>query len=294
MGDYRVSRSRAPFPGFVVVNTSKPHTETHGPQHAVYQRRPFSAAEWTGLTALLLSVFLWMINPLLSVVPLAGFVLCCLALPFFPRVSFFMPVISRGTTGQNGVSLTFDDGPNPASTPPLLQLLEKHRAHATFFVNGVHVHNNPEILRKIISDGHEVGNHSYTHDDFIMFRGVDRLKEEISCTQQVLEELGCSTRFFRPPVGIVTSRYADALYGTGLITVNFSRRAYDMGNRRIKGLSTRILKNLRAGDIILLHDVPPRKNHDFDLWLAEVEYVLEGIREKGLEPVSLEALIGKE
>ncbi len=273
------------------MNMPRSAENSHSKPQKVQHRRPFSTAEWTGFIAFLLSALLWILNPYLAVLPLAGFVIACLALPFVPQASFFLPVISRGGALQNGVCLTFDDGPNPISTPALLKLLKKNGATATFFVNGFRAHNHPKIIREIIADGHGIGNHSYTHDEYIMFRSVARLKDEILRTQRTLEEFGYSIRFFRPPVGIVTSRYTDALYGTGLQTVNFSRRAYDLGNRRIKGLSKRTLKNLCAGEILLLHDTPPREPGSFGTWLAEVECILKGIREKGLEIVSLENLI---
>jgi peptidoglycan/xylan/chitin deacetylase (PgdA/CDA1 family) len=273
------------------MNMPRSAENTHSTPQAVQHRRPFSTAERTGFAAFLLSALLWILNPYLAVIPLAGFIIACLALPFVPQASFFLPVISRGRALQNGVCLTFDDGPNPISTPALLKLLKKNGATATFFVNGFRAHNHPDIIRQILADGHGIGNHSYTHDEYIMFRSVARLKDEILRTQQALEEFGYSIQFFRPPVGIVTSRYTDALYGTGLQTVNFSRRAYDLGNRRITDLSKRLLKNLRAGEILLLHDIPPRKSGSVEAWLAEVECIVNGIREQGLEIVSLDSLI---
>jgi len=233
-------------------------------------------------------------DPWLTLFPLAGFILACIIFPFFPEVSFYFPVISRGRTSRPVISLTFDDGPNPVSTPPLLRVLEKYRATATFFVTGEHSHRHPDLIKEIISKGHTLGNHSYTHDDFIMFRNVDTLVDEISRTQQVLKEFGVQPRLFRPPVGIMTPRYAYALQQTGLLAVTFSRRAGDMGNRRVKGLSRRILKKLRADDIVLLHDVPPRRAADFEEWLSEVERILSGIQEKGLDVAPLETLIGQQ
>jgi peptidoglycan-N-acetylglucosamine deacetylase len=257
------------------------------------KRRPFSPAEWAGFIALFLYLPLWLVDPRYTLVPLAAFSLACIILPFFPEVSFFLPVISRGRTSRPLVSLTFDDGPDPVSTPPLLLILEKYRVTATFFVNGDRARRYPHIIEEILAKGHSIGNHSYTHDDYLMFRNVDTIVREIARTQQVFKECGFQARLFRPPVGIISSRYADALYRTGLQAVNFSRRAHDMGNRRVRGLSRRILGKLRADDIILLHDINPRRGIDIQVWLSEIECILSGIREKGLEIVSLETLIGE-
>jgi peptidoglycan-N-acetylglucosamine deacetylase len=257
------------------------------------KKRPFSPAEWTGGIALFACLPLWMADPRLAMVPLVGFILLCFVMPFMPRMSFFLPVISRGKTSQPVVGLTFDDGPDPLSTPPLLRVLEKHGAIATFFVIGERSRRYPDLVREIISRGHSIGNHSYSHDDYLMFRGTATIVQEIETTQQVLRELGFLPRLFRPPVGITTPRYAPAIHQTGLQVVNFSRRAGDMGNRRVQGICRRILEKLRADDIILLHDIPPRGGADLQEWLVEVESLLLGIKGKGLAIVPLETLIGQ-
>lgn len=293
MVDHRLSHS-GPFSNRVLavsVSRSNPRPLSGCPP--IRKRRPFSPAEWAGFIALFLYLPLWLVDPRYTLVPLAGFILACIILPFFPEVSFFLPVISRGKTSRPLVSLTFDDGPDPISTPPLLLILGKYGATATFFVNGERSRRYPAIIKEILAKGHSIGNHSYTHDDYLMFRNVDTIVGEIARTQQVFKECGFQARLFRPPVGIITSRYADALHQTGMQAVNFSRRAHDMGNRRVRGLSRRILGKLQADDIILLHDINPRRGIDIQVWLSEIECVLSGIREKGLEIVALETLIGQ-
>ncbi len=255
------------------------------------KKRPFSPAEWVGIAALLFSPLFWMVDPCLAMVPPAGFLLLCFVMPFFPGSTFFLPVKSRGKTGQPVVGLTFDDGPDPVSTPSLLRLLEKYGAIATFFVTGERLRRYPDIGREIISRGHSIGNHSYTHDDYLMFRGTKTIIREIESTQEACSKLGFLPRLFRPPVGITTPRYAPAIHQTGLQVVNFSIRARDMGNRRVRGLCGRILAKLCADDIILLHDIPPRGGVDLQAWLDEVECLLAGIKDKGLAIVPLEVLI---
>lgn len=256
-------------------------------------RRPLSPAEKIGTISILLFFPLWPVSPLVAGIAPALFVAACAVFPFLPGASFFLPVISRGTSSQKAVGLTFDDGPDPAATPALLRLLEAHGAIATFFVTGRNARRHPEIIREILARGHCIGNHSYSHDNFIMFRHPRSIAAEIEATRRVFQNLGFSSDIFRPPVGITTPRVAEALRRTGLFAVTFSRRAKDMGNRRIRGLSSRILKGVRPNDILLLHDVLPRSPENLGLWLGEVEKVLTGIKTKGLEVIPLETLIGR-
>lgn len=241
--------------------------------------------------ALLLAAACYALHPSLALLPLAGFVLACLLLPLFPGVPFFFPVISRGR--PVGVCLSFDDGPDPLSTPPLLRLLREHGLPATFFVTGERAARHPHLIAAILDGGHTLGNHSYSHDNWIMFRQPATIMGEIAATQAVLAQSGQLPALFRPPVGILTSRYATPLHAAGLQALTFSRRARDMGNRRVRGMAGRILRGLRSGDIILLHDTPPRSGNSLDSWLAEVGQIIEGCRARGLAIVSLETLIGR-
>ena len=215
------------------------------------------------------------------------------AAPFFPGFGFFLPVISRGSSTEPAVALTFDDGPDPGSTPAILALLAKHRVKATFFVTGRRALRYPEIIEAILSQGHTIGNHTHSHDNFIMCKSSKALLKEILDAQQVLYQMGVVPLAFRPPVGITNPKLGKMLERAGMYALNFSRRAGDRGNRRIAHLSKRILRGVIANDIILLHDTKPRKEVLFQPWLLEVDQVLNGIKAKGLQILPLAELIGR-
>ena len=255
-------------------------------------KRPWSPAEKCGMASLVCALVCWQFGPLLAIIPLAGFILACCVSPLFPTSSFFYPVISRGPQNTPAVSLSFDDGPNPQSTPQLLALLERHHMTATFYVTGEHARQYPDIMREIIDRGHSVGNHSHTHDDYIMFKSSTKIYQEIQSAQQVFQDLGITVKSFRPPVGIITPAYADALWQSGLIAINFSRRSGDMGNRRLRGMAKRMLDGLKPGDILLLHDSPAKKPHQQQYMLCELEAILQGITRQGLQVVPLPSLLG--
>jgi peptidoglycan/xylan/chitin deacetylase (PgdA/CDA1 family)/2-polyprenyl-3-methyl-5-hydroxy-6-metoxy-1,4-benzoquinol methylase len=254
---------------------------------------PLSPSHFVALGAFQLFAILLFIDVSLAPLPLILFILICCITPLFPRLSFFLPVISKGKSGAKGVALTFDDGPDPEVTPYLLGLLARHRVTATFFVTGARAERYPDIIRAILAGGHTLGNHSYSHSPFLMLKGRTTLKREIELAQSVFLQFGIVPLAFRPPVGITNSRLWRVLLENGMFCVNFSCRAADFGNRRVVKLAGRLLAKAVSGDIILLHDVAPRQGNVTHL-LHEFLSLIEGLKEKGLEIVPLSRLIGKE
>jgi len=191
------------------------------------------------------------------------------------------------------VALTFDDGPDPEVTPHLLDLLARHSVTATFFVTGVNAEHHPDLIRSILSHRHTIGNHSYNHYPFLMLKGSRILRREIESTQTLLQQFGIVPLAFRPPVGITNPNLWRVLLELGMFCVNFSCRVGDMGNRRIQNLASRMLKKVRPGDIILLHDVAP-PGGGVDYLIGEFEAILVGLRARNIEIQPLAQLIGKE
>jgi peptidoglycan/xylan/chitin deacetylase (PgdA/CDA1 family) len=219
--------------------------------------------------------------------------LLCLAAPFFPRFGFYLPVICKGASGKKAVAITFDDGPDPLTTPLLLKLLLKRQIKATFFVTGEKVAAHPELVKELVRQGHLVGNHSYRHSYRILFKTSPSIVADIEATQNVLNDFGIRPLAFRPPAGITSPRLRSALLKTGMYLVNFSCRPLDGGNRRISNIAKRILKRIRSDDIILLHDSRPPDDSLIPVWLNEIENLLTGIETKGLMVLPLSELIGK-
>ena len=252
-----------------------------------------SPAAVTGLVAISLAVMLSFFSVCLSVIPLSVFVLLCAAAPFFPSFGFFLPVNSRGHTGRPVVSLTFDDGPDPWTTRRLLQLLDHHAAKAAFFVTGERAAKYGDLILEILAHGHDIGNHSYSHDPLLMLRCSEKLYREIESTQVLLKGFGISPAAFRPPVGITNPRLAKILFKQGLYCVTFTCRANDFGNRYIKGLSNKILNKVKPDDIILLHDIRPKVETDAECFLREIDMIMSGLKSKGIQVVPLAELLGQ-
>ena len=251
---------------------------------------PQSPMGCTGCVAFLAAALLAWVDLRLAMFPLGVFMVLCMAAPFIPSSSFFLPVISRGTCNRKAVALTFDDGPDPLTTPELLRLLKKHRVTGTFFVTGHRVVRYPQLMREILAQGHSVANHSFHHDMLGAFRSAKTMQHEIGATQRALEGHGIIALAYRPPMGITSPRLRRVMEKEGMFVVNFSCRAWDGGNRRLRNLSRKILKRICANDILLLHDnlaKPSLLPH----WAGEVDLILKGIPEKGLEILPLADLI---
>lgn len=253
----------------------------------------FSPAVILGIICFLAAFCLFFVNIKLCVLPFVFFLGVSLATLFFPAFGYYLPIISRGNPGKNAISLTFDDGPDPLTTPEVLRLLEKYKVKATFFVTGSSTAQHPLLIKEIVCSGHTIGNHSYHHYFLLMLRSKKILCREIESTQQELHSLGICPLIFRPPVGITSPRLKQVLEQQGMICVNFCCRAMDGGNRRIRNLSQKILNKIQPGDIVMLHDTRPKNMDVLPYWLTELELILAGIREKGLEILPLSELIHK-
>lgn len=247
-------------------------------------------AEKTGGIALLLALLLAFFSPSLAIVPLAFFLSLCLAAPFFPAFAFFLPMISRGTPDGNRIALTFDDGPWPSSTPILLELLSRHQLRATFFVVGRQAAQFPELIEAILAQGHSIGNHSLRHDPFLMLRAPANVQRDIHATQEILKKFGIRPRVFRPPAGITNPVLGRVLARENLMAVAYSCRAFDRGNRNVRKLAEKILRQLKPGSIVMLHDLPPQRKTVSDCWQKELARLFAALQDSG-RVVALEEII---
>ena len=205
----------------------------------------------------------------------------------------FVPVICRGRADRQAVALTFDDGPDPATTPQVLELLAKHHARATFFVIGEKALAHPELLRRIRDAGHEVATHGFRHD----WRAIltpDRARAQVQRgIDSVLAALGTLPKFFRPPYGVATPALAVALRCSSIAVVGWSVRTHDGSGRGDPAERARwTIATMKPGDIILMHDAPETPGGRMPLGPVMLPLVLQGLRDRGLISVVLSDLVG--
>ena len=252
---------------------------------------PLALFHLFGAGTLTLAIILLLLNSRFVLAPVAFFLLICFVGLFRLRLRFFLPVLSRGKKSRPVVAITFDDGPNPETTPFLLKLLFKHSVKAAFFLVGEKAEKYPTLVREILAQGHEIGNHTYSHDIFLMLRRATTREREISQCQHVLNKFCIHPLAFRPPVGVTGPGLFAQLLRSGLYCAGYSRRPSDYGNRRLSGLSRRVLRKIRAGDVLLLHDSAPHPAFKVERWRNEVEAVILGLAEMRLKPVLLSEVL---
>jgi peptidoglycan/xylan/chitin deacetylase (PgdA/CDA1 family) len=238
------------------------------------------------LTALVLGIDLFtpMKTPWIYGVLIASYLLILFAGTTRMSLDFFLKGHHRGQSGHNYVAITLDDGPSPEHTDGVLKVLDKYNVKATFFIIGEKASHNKDILRKIHSQGHRIGNHTWSHAFWFDLYPPGRMIREIIKTDQLIQEItGEKPKFFRPPYGVINPMLVRALKKTAHQVVGWSIRTFDTTRKKEKVLK-KVRKNIKGDDIILLHDHLP---HAAEL----LEKIILLLREKNLEIVPLETLL---
>lgn len=192
---------------------------------------------------------------------------------------------------RNEVAITIDDGPDPEVTPLVLQLLAQHGVRATFFCIGQQVEQHPQLVREMVSAGHEVANHSQRHPLYFSLLGPARIRREIEAAQRVITAAGAAPpRFFRAPAGLRNLLLQPVLQQLGLQLVSWTRRGFDTVNGNGESVLAALTRNLRSGDILLLHDAhAARTTAGTPVIVTVLPRLLAVLQQAGLRPVTLRA-----
>lgn len=214
-----------------------------------------------------------------------AFIIICIfkALDLLKRLAnsltfqIFGELVNHGNTTEKVVALTYDDGPNPPYTNQLLEILQHNQIKATFFVIGKQAEKYPETVRLILSKGHEVGNHSYSHTQLI-FKNLFFVHSEIEKTDRILRQLGVKQEInFRAPYGrkLLALPYILVKMQKKNILWNVDSKDYEASNS--ESIVNCVIKNVRSGSIILMHD----GGGDRSLTIAATEILIKVLQKKG-------------
>ena len=214
------------------------------------------------------------------------------ALGLWPRSQALGPNLTHlpeASAQRHEVALTFDDGPDPEVTPRVLELLDERHVRATFFCIAAKASRHPGLVRDIARRGHAVENHSREHRPTFPFLGLGGLHREIAAAQGILADFaGREPRFFRAPAGLRNPLLDPVLHEIGLALVSWTRRAYDTRRSDARDVAASLVRGLRAGDILLLHDGhSARTAGGGPVILEALPRVLDAIASAGLRPVTL-------
>lgn len=166
-----------------------------------------------------------------------------------------IPWIKTGPSEGKRIALTFDDGPTPGVTELILDELQQRKLHATFFMIGERVAAAPELARRVLAEGHEIGNHTFTHPKLTTLSD-QRVVEEIQKTQNLLgEQLDYRPAWFRPPFGALRKNQSQLVQKEGLGIVFWSVDSVDWSQPGEAKIVDVVLAQTKPGAIILCHDL---------------------------------------
>ena len=204
-------------------------------------------------------------------------------------------IIRQGEGSPGEVALTFDDGPDPKWTPKILQILKEKNAPAAFFVVGSQAQQYPDLLDRIACEGHEIGNHTYTHRN-LAESGDEQIELELNATTRLIEALtGRSTAYFRPPYNADGTpvepgelRALRVARDLGYLTIGQSIDPDDWERPGVETILRRVKRQRAEGNIILLHDA----GGDRSQTVAALPGIISYLRARGDTIVPLSEMIG--
>ncbi|MCG8465017.1 MAG: polysaccharide deacetylase family protein [Xanthomonadales bacterium] len=200
-------------------------------------------------------------------------------------------IVPRVDIDKKLVALTFDDGPTPGFTEEILTTLKTHQVPATFFVTGKDLAKHPELGKKIVRAGHELGNHSFSHKRMV-FTPYDKVRQELEATEDLIKQAGQNEPiFFRPP-------YTKKLFNLPLylwlnqvvsITTDVEPDSYPEVAASADNIADYVAAEVQPGSIVLLHVMYPSRATS----MAAVPGIIQKLRQQGYEFVTVRDLLAE-
>ncbi len=196
--------------------------------------------------------------------------------------------------GSRQIALTYDDGPNDPHTLRVLDVLAKHAIYATFFLIGRYVQQRPEIARSIVNAGHVVGNHTFTHP-LLTFKSETEIKHQLSeCRAALQDAIGQHSTLFRPPFGGRRPAVLRVARELGLDPVMWNVTGYDWNAPPASAIERKVTKQIRGGDVILLHDGGHKQmGADRSQTVLATDHLLTRYKSEGYEFVTVSQMMAQ-
>jgi peptidoglycan/xylan/chitin deacetylase (PgdA/CDA1 family) len=204
---------------------------------------------------------------------------------FYIRSNFFLKTFFSGKTKEKIIALSFDDGPSAEFTPQILQTLKAHNVSATFFLIGENAEEQPALVKRIVEEGHLIGNHTFYHGNWFDLQSEKKMKNEMQQTQDWVYQLtGKQMNWFRPPYGVTNPNVKKAIVAMHYQTIGWTIRSFDTMIKDPKKLLARIKETIKPGAIVLLHDTQKTT-------AAALPDIIQSVKNMGYEIVPLDKLL---
>jgi len=174
---------------------------------------------------------------------------------YFIQSDFFIRSLWKGSKDRKVIAITFDDGPMKEFTPRLLDFLKIENVPAAFFLMGKNIEGNEALVKRMVDEGHVIGNHSYSHTYWFSLNKSEVMFNDMKkCDDEIFRITGKQPKFFRPPYGVINPMVKNAIEKGNYTCIGWSIRSYDTNEKSAEQLLQKSLKNLTNGDIVLFHD----------------------------------------
>ncbi len=169
--------------------------------------------------------------------------------------------LARGNTAVPRIALTFDAGSDAGPTPAILDVLKSASLHCTFFLTGQFVESYPELVTRMVAEGHELANHSYSHPDFTTISAADTDSQLARTEARIVELTGMSSKpYFRFPYGRKSNSLIEQVNAAGYLSVSWTVDAYDWEpSRTPQAIYSRVMSGIGPGAIVLMHCASPQE-----------------------------------
>jgi len=212
-----------------------------------------------------------------------------------PLTEYFFPlpgiIYQHGDESRPVIALTFDDGPSARFTPQILALLAKHKIHTTFFLLGRHAQRYPQLVQALVAEGHEIGNHTYSHPHLVQVNQTT-LAWEVEKTKYLLTRLGVGLNgLFRPPYSELSQKVIAYVESTGRKIILWSVDSGDWQGSPAATIVNRVLNDLKNGAIVIFHDNNEYDNANRQPTVEALRILLPHIQRRGFRCLTVSELL---
>ena len=204
---------------------------------------------------------------------------------YYVGSNFFIKIICKAKTDKKEIAISFDDGPAVNYTPEILQVLKNEKVKATFFCIGNRIAGNESILQQINEEGHNIGNHSYSHHFWFDMYSAKKMQDDLKQMDEEMERVtGLKPKLFRPPYGVTNPNLKKAIFKGGYTPVGWSVRSMDTVIKDENKLLSKINAGIKPGAVFLFHDTSK-------ITLLVLPEFLREVKKRGYNIIPLDKLL---